>query len=108
MSDTSRRTQAEKATAFRALHAGPAFVIPNPWDRGAARLLAHLGFPALATTSAGYAFSTGRPDGAIDRDEMLAHAASLVDAVDMPVSADLEHGYGDAPEAVAETIRRAG
>jgi 2-methylisocitrate lyase-like PEP mutase family enzyme len=102
------RTQADKGAAFAALHARPgAFIIPNPWDIGTARLLAHLGFEALATTSAGYAFSAGRPDNTIGRDETLAHAAAIVGATDLPVSADLENGFGDAPEAVAETIRLA-
>jgi 2-methylisocitrate lyase-like PEP mutase family enzyme len=102
------KSQAAKAETFAELHAskGP-FIIPNPWDAGTARLLAHVGFKALATTSAGYAFSVGRTDGAIDRDEMLAHAAAIVAATDLPVSADLEHGFGDAPEVVAETIRLA-
>lgn len=104
------RTQVEKAEAFRALHRAPgAFVIPNPWDAGTARLLAHLGFAALATTSAGLAFALGRPDakGATSRAEMLANAAAIVAATDLPVSADLEAGFGDAPEAAAETIRLA-
>jgi 2-methylisocitrate lyase-like PEP mutase family enzyme len=101
-------TQSEKATTFRALHQRKgAFVIPNPWDAGTARLLAHLGFEALATTSAGFAFSRGRPDGGVTRDEMLEHVAAIVAATDLPVSADLEGGYGDAPKAVAETIRLA-
>lgn len=101
-------TQAEKATAFRTLHEREgAFIIPNPWDRGTARLLARLGFEALATTSAGYAFASGQPDGAIGRDRMLAHVADIVAATDLPVSADLENGYGDDPGAAAETIRRA-
>ncbi len=98
-------SQADKGAAFAALHARPgAFVIPNPWDVGTARLLARLGFEALATTSAGYAFSKGRRDGAIGRDETLAYAAALVAATDLPVSADLENGFGDSPQAVAETI----
>jgi len=102
------RSQAEKGSAFYALHRrGAAFLIPNPWDIGTARLLAHLGFEALATTSAGYAFSAGLPDGAIGRDASLAHAAALVAATDLPVSADLENGFGDAPEDAAETIRLA-
>ncbi|HET7151712.1 MAG TPA: isocitrate lyase/phosphoenolpyruvate mutase family protein [Candidatus Acidoferrum sp.] len=101
-------TQAEKGKAFRALHERPgAFIIPNPWNAGTTKLLAHLGFEALATTSMGYAFSTGRPDGAIGRDETLAHAATLVAATDLPVSADLENGFGDEPAAAAETIRLA-
>ena len=100
--------QAEKAAAFRALHERPgAFIIPNPWDVGTARLLALLGFEALATTSAGYAFSVGKQDGEIGRDEMLAHVAEIVSATDLPVSADLENGYGDDPITVAETIRMA-
>ena len=100
--------QAEKAAAFRALHERPgAFIIPNPWDVGTARLLARLGFEALATTSAGYAFSVGKQDGKIGRDEMLAHVAEIVSATDLPVSADLENGYGDDPITVAETIRMA-
>lgn len=101
-------TQAEKAQLFCTLHQRDrAFIIPNPWDAGSARVLAHLGFEALATTSMGYAFSAGRRDGSIQRDEMLAHVAAIVRATDLPVSADLENGYGDAPEVAAETIRRA-
>jgi len=101
-------TQQEKGAAFRALHHRPgAFVIPNPWDVGSARLLAQLGFEALATTSAGYAFSRGLPDGAITRDEMIAHVADLVRATVLPVSADLENGYAATPKAVAETYRLA-
>jgi 2-methylisocitrate lyase-like PEP mutase family enzyme len=103
-------SQHEKAMRFRALHDGPAtFVIPNPWDAGTARILAGLGFPALATTSAGFAFSVGRRDGAglVTRDEALAHARTIVAASDLPVSADLENCFGDDPETVAETIRLA-
>ena len=101
-------TQAEKASVFRALHERDgAFIIPNPWDAGTARLLAHLGFEALATTSAGYAFSVGQRDNTIGRDQMMAHVAALVSATDLPVSADLENGFGDSPETVAETIRLA-
>ena len=101
-------SQAERARAFRALHARDrAFIIPNPWDPGTARLLASLGFEALATTSAGYAFSQGVLDGAVDRYSMLAHVVAIVSATDLPVSADLENGFGDEPEAVAETIRAA-
>ncbi|HZY98307.1 MAG TPA: isocitrate lyase/phosphoenolpyruvate mutase family protein [Candidatus Baltobacteraceae bacterium] len=103
------RTQSEKVAAFRALHARDrAFIIPNPWDAGTARLLQSMGFEALATTSAGYAYTLGKPDGGVDRDAMLAHAASMVEATDLPVSADLENGYGDAPEDAAETVRLAG
>src|ERR1700761_8682575 len=98
-------TQSEKADRFRALHDGPgAFVIPNPWDIGSARLLAGLGFEALATSSAASATAIGRRDGALTRDEALAHARMIVNATDLPVSADLERGFGDAPEIVAETI----
>ncbi len=101
-------TQAEKGQAFRALHERDgAFIIPNPWDVGSARLLAHLGFEALATTSMGYAFSVGRRDNTIDRPETMAHASAIASATDLPVSADLENGFGDAPETVAETIRLA-
>ena len=102
------RTQAEKGSAFRALHERDgAFIIPNPWDVGTARLLAHLGFEALATTSAGYAFSVGQRDNTIGRDRMMAHVAAIVSATDLPVSADLENGFGDDPETVAATIRLA-
>jgi 2-methylisocitrate lyase-like PEP mutase family enzyme len=101
-------TQAEKGRAFRALHerAG-AFIIPNPWDIGTARLLAHLGFEALATTSMGYAFSLGQRDTTLTRDQTLAHAAVMAAATELPVSADLENGFGDAPETAAQTIRLA-
>jgi 2-methylisocitrate lyase-like PEP mutase family enzyme len=102
------RSQAEKGENFRALHQRPGvFVIPNPWDVGSARMLAHLGFEALATTSAGFAFSRGLRDGAVGRDAMLRHVAEIVAATDLPVSADLENGFGDAPEIAAETIRLA-
>ena len=102
------KTQAEKGHAFRALHQREgAFIIPNPWDPGTAHLLAHLGFEALATTSAGYAFSVGQRDNTIPRDQMLAHASALVAAIDLPVSADLESGYGDTLDEVAETYRLA-
>jgi 2-methylisocitrate lyase-like PEP mutase family enzyme len=102
------RSQAEKASAFRALHErSGAFVIPNPWDVGTARLLAHLGFEALATTSAGYAFSIGVQDNAVGRDRMMVHLGVMSSATDLPVSADLENGFGDDPEKVAETIRMA-
>jgi 2-methylisocitrate lyase-like PEP mutase family enzyme len=102
-------TQADKGKAFRALHArDEAFIIPNPWDIGSARLLARLGFEALATTSAGYAFTIGKRDGAVGREAMLAHVSAIAAATDLPVSADLENGFGDDPETVAETIRLAG
>jgi 2-methylisocitrate lyase-like PEP mutase family enzyme len=110
-------TQAEKAKKFRALHrlpatpgappepAGPgAFIFPNPWDAGSARILAGLGFEALATTSAGFAFSLGRRDGAVGRDEALAHCRLIVEATDLPVAADLENCFGDDPQTVADTI----
>src|SRR5438445_13627266 len=101
-------TQAEKGAAFHALHArAGAFIIPNPWDVGTARLLARLGFEALATTSAGYAFSVGKRDYNVGRDEMIAHVGMVAEATDLPVSADLENGYGDKPEAAAETVRLA-
>ena len=106
-----RASQAAKAVRFQALHARPgAFVIPNPWDAGTARILERLGFEALTTTSAGLAFVLGRRDGAgeVTRDETLANAKAIVDATDLPVAADLENGFGHAPEAAAETIRLAG
>jgi 2-methylisocitrate lyase-like PEP mutase family enzyme len=101
-------TQAEKAARFRSLHDAPGtFVIPNPWDVGSALLLAGLGFQALATSSAASACALGRRDGGLTRDEALVHARLIVEATDLPVSADLEKGFGDAPECVAETIRLA-
>lgn len=101
-------TQAEKGRVFRALHERDgAFIIPNPFDAGTARLLAHLGFEALATTSAGYAFSLGQRDNTVGREQMMVHAAAIVAATSLPVSADLENGFGDDPETVAETIRLA-
>ena len=101
-------TQSEKAARFRALHEGPgAFLIPNPWDGASARILATLGFQALATSSGAQAGTLGRRDGKVTRDEALAHARVIVEATDLPVSADLEKGFGDAPEAAAETIRLA-
>lgn len=101
-------SQNEKAARFRELHNGPGvFVIPNPWDVGSARILAGLGFQALATSSAASACAVGRRDGGLTRDEALEHARLIVDATDLPVSADLEKGFGDAPEVVAETVRLA-
>jgi 2-methylisocitrate lyase-like PEP mutase family enzyme len=101
-------SQNEKAFRFRSLHAGPgAFIIPNPWDVGSARMLAGLGFRALATSSAASASALGRKDGGLTRDEALAHARLIVEATDLPVSADLEKGFGEAPIEVAETIRLA-
>jgi len=102
--------QHEKATAFRALHERPGiFVMPNPWDAGTAKMLTTLGFEALATTSAGFAFTLGRRDGEaeVGRDEILANARAIVDATHLPVSADLENCFAHAPEAAAETIRLA-
>ena len=99
--------QAFKGETLQALHQRQGiFVIPNPWDAGSARLLAHLGFEALATTSAGLAFALGKPDGSgvVTRDEALANARVIVDATELPVSADLENGYGDEPWRCAETI----
>ena len=101
-------SQKEKAEAFRALHEGEPFVIPNPWDAGSARVLAALGFRALASTSSGFAYTLGRLDGAATLDEVVAHAAELDRATDLPVSVDLENGYGDSPEAAALAITRVG
>src|SRR5262249_35488676 len=101
-------TQAEKGKAFRTLHERKsAFIIPNPWDAGTARMLEHLGFEALATTSMGFALSIGKQDNAAGRDAVMAHATALTSVTNVPVSADLENGFGDAPETVAETIRLA-
>jgi 2-methylisocitrate lyase-like PEP mutase family enzyme len=103
-------SQAARGEALRKLHAGPRiFVIPNPWDAGSARMLADLGFEALATTSAGMAFSLAKPDaeGIVTRDEALANARAIIDATPLPVSADLENGFGDDPQTCAETIRLA-
>lgn len=100
--------QALKATRFLELHAGEQpLLLPNPWDAGAAKLLASLGFEALATTSSGFAATLGRLDGAVTRDEAVANAASIVAATDLPVSADFENGYADDPAGVAETVRMA-
>jgi 2-methylisocitrate lyase-like PEP mutase family enzyme len=99
-------TQADRAQRFLALHrAGEPLLMPNPWDLGSARLLASLGFEALATTSSGFAATLGRNDGAVSRDEAIVHAAVIVAATDLPVSADLENGFADAPAGVAETMR---
>jgi 2-methylisocitrate lyase-like PEP mutase family enzyme len=99
-------TQSEKGAIFRALHERDhAFIIPNPYDAGTAKLLAHLGFEALATTSAGYAFTLGKPDNQVGRETMFRYIAEIVRATDLPVSADLENGFGDDAETVAETVR---
>lgn len=95
----------EKRRTFRKLHEQGCFVIPNPWDVGTARYLQHLGFRALATTSAGYAFSQGLPDGAVECDTMLAHIRAIVAATDLPVNADFEGGYAAAPQDVGENVR---
>jgi 2-methylisocitrate lyase-like PEP mutase family enzyme len=101
-------SQSGRADHFRALHQGPgAFVIPNPWDAGSARVLAGLGFEALATSSGAFAGTLGRRDGRVRREEALAHARAVVAAVDLPVSADLENGFGHAPSFAAETVRLA-
>src|SRR5688500_17358104 len=108
MTVSQQDTQSNRAATFRALHEQPrAFVMANAWDAGSAQLLAGMGFQALATSSAASAGTLGRRDGKITRDEALAHAKALVAAVDVPVSADLENGFGHAPDHVAETIRLA-
>ena len=100
--------QIEKGKTFRALHKqDEAFIIPNPWDIGTAKLLGQMGFQALATTSAGYAFSVGKKDSAVDREQMLRHISEITAATDLPVSADLGNCFGDMPETVAETIHLA-
>ncbi|MCX5381115.1 oxaloacetate decarboxylase [Streptomyces sp. NBC_00091] len=107
---TDHAARLRRAVTFRDLHTGPRpFVVPNPWDAGTARILASFGFAALATTGAGLAHSLGRPDGAnqVSRAEILANATAIVDATGLPVTADLESGFGDRPEDVAETIRLA-
>lgn len=102
-------TLAARHEAFHALHQSGCFVIPNPWDRGSARMMAALGARALATSSAAHAFTLGRPDlGGVSRDEALAHAQDLIAATPLPVSGDFENGFGDAPDAVAETVRLSG
>src|ERR1700738_2901998 len=98
--------QEKKAAEFRALHAGKAFVIPNPWDAGSARVLAALGFKALATTSSGFAFTLGRLDGSVTLDELVAHAAAIDLVTELPLSVDLENGYGADPDSVALAITR--
>ena len=98
----------DKAATLLALHTGPGFVLPNAWDAGSARILEQVGFPAIATTSAGIAWSCGVPDGElIDRDAMLAHVGAIVAAVNVPVTADLEAGYGDTADEVGHTVTRA-
>ncbi len=96
---------AEKRREFRRLHESGCFVIPNPWDIGSARYLQGLGFKALASTSAGFAFTQGLPDGAVSRDMMLAHLRELSETADIPVNADFEGGFADDPAGVAESVR---
>src|SRR6266511_854708 len=98
--------QEQKGSAFRALHDGEPFVIPNPWDAGSARVLAALGFQALASTSSGFAFTLGRLDGHVSLDEVVEHARMLDRATDLPVSVDLENGYGPDPASAALAITR--
>jgi 2-methylisocitrate lyase-like PEP mutase family enzyme len=100
-------TIAEKRTVFRKLHREGCFLIPNPWDIGSARYLQQLGFKAIATTSAGFAFSRGLPDNAVPRDIVLAHIRGVVEAVDLPVNADFENGFADSPEGVATNVKLA-
>ena len=99
-------TQEEKAAAFRTLHEGEAFIIPNPWDAGSAKVLEALGFKALATTSSGFAFTLGRRDGEATLDEVVEHVRLLDRSTALPVSVDLENGYGHEPEAAAAAIAR--
>jgi 2-methylisocitrate lyase-like PEP mutase family enzyme len=101
------RTVADKRSAFRALHEKGCFVLPNPWDVGSARMLQHLGFSALASTSAGLAWAMGRPDNTVTRDDVLQHLRSLCDAVDLPVNADYESGFAKDPEDVATNVTMA-
>jgi 2-methylisocitrate lyase-like PEP mutase family enzyme len=99
--------QSDRAAAFRALHEGEPFLIPNPWDAGSARVLEQLGFRALATTSSGFAYTLGRDDGGVTLDEVAEHVRTICAATDLPLSADLENGYGASPEAAATAVVRA-
>jgi len=101
------RTVAEKRAVFRALHIEGCFVLPNPWDVGSARMLQHLGFAALASTSSGHAWSQGRPDYGVTLEHVLAHLTELTASVDLPINADFESGFAAAPEDVADNVRRA-
>jgi 2-methylisocitrate lyase-like PEP mutase family enzyme len=101
-------TTGKKAEAFRALHAGEPFVLPNPWDAGSARVLAALGFPALATTSSGFAFTLGRVDGAAELDKVVDHVATVAQATELPLSVDLEDGHGADPGAAVARVAEAG
>jgi len=103
----SRPSVAEKRRQFHQLHGSGCFVIPNPWDIGSARLLQSLGFKALASTSSGFAWSRGYPDGPVSRDQVLAHLAELVAATDVPLNADFQNGYAHEPDGVADNVRRA-
>lgn len=105
LSENMHKNTETKREVFRHLHENGCFAIPNPWDIGTARYLQHMGFKAIATTSAGFAFSRGLSDGAVKRDEMLMHIKELVDATDIPVNADYENGYADDPDDVAESVR---
>ncbi len=100
-------TQREKAERFRALHQGRPFLIPNPWDAGSAKVLAALGFEALATTSSGFAFTLGRPDGEATLEEVIEHSRALAEATDLPISVDLENGHGPLPADTATAIEAA-
>lgn len=108
MDASARKEQARKALAFKALHEQPGiFVMPNPWDAGSAKMLASLGYQALATTSAGYAFSQGKADGTLSLDETLANVRAIVAATDLPVAVDLENGFADDPAECAKSLLRA-
>lgn len=104
MNRTPSIAVAARRRAFRALHAEGCFVIPNPWDAGSARLLAQLGFKALATTSSGFAWSQGRPDNTVGRDVVLGHLRAMVEATDLPINADFESGFGADPQAVHDSV----
>ncbi|HUA29623.1 MAG TPA: isocitrate lyase/phosphoenolpyruvate mutase family protein [Streptosporangiaceae bacterium] len=108
MTDQTDASATERAAHFLALHRpGQPLLLPNPWDLGSARVLESLGFEALATTSSGFAATLGLPDGAVTKEQAIAHAGRIAGATQLPVSADLEHGYGDDPQDVAETVRLA-
>jgi 2-methylisocitrate lyase-like PEP mutase family enzyme len=107
LGEPSQATQEQKARAFRGLHERGTFLIPNPWDAGSARILEALGFSALATTSSGFAFARGRRDGTVTLDEVVEHARELDSVTSLPISVDLENGYGPEPESAAEAIARA-
>ena len=107
MSQLSSSSISARRRAFKALHASGCFIIPNPWDTGSARYLQGLGFKALATTSSGYAWSQGRPDGGASREEVLAHLRDMAAATELPVNADFESGYADDAQGVHESVRLA-